>query len=913
MHTTPARPFTHPFGIVAALGFGTLLILGAGACRTVTAAPARPRAGTKGATAPASVDWKLFKDLSWRPIGPAVMGGRISDITAVEKRPATVFMAAGTGGAFKSTNMGTTWTPIFEKEAVASVGAIAVWQKNPDVVWIGTGEGNNRNSSSWGNGVYRSTNGGGKWEHVGLEATQNICRIVVDPADSNTAYAAALGRLWGENPERGVFRTTDGGKNWTQCLKMDPRTGACDIIMDPSDTKTLYAALYARRRTPWSYTSGSTTGGLFRTKDGGATWTKLTNGLPKQTGRIGLDIYRKDPKVLFALIESDEGGILSEFPSTSRAGGVFRSDDGGESWKRQSPYNPRAFYFSKIRVQPDNDKNVYILGVDLWFSEDGGINFKSGFSRGIHPDFHAMWISPNDPDMIYTGTDGGIYVSHDRAKTWHFINNVSLGEFYNLAVDLKEDYTICGGLQDNQTWCGPSRTRWEVDSWLGGPPSHDGILNSNWVDVGGGDGFHVAIDPTNPNIVYYESQGAYITRRDLASGRERNLRPSNKEGEKVFRFNWNAPFMLSPHDPTVLWLGGNFLFRLYERGNRWERVSPDLTTDDPARMATGGSAAETHCTIVSLAESPVKAGVIWCGTDDGKVWVTQNAGGAWSDLTANLKGVPPGRYISRIEAGHQDAATAYVAIDGHRTDDFGSYLLATTDFGRTFHVISAGLPKDHPVKVVREDSKNPRLLFAGTEFGIHMTIDGGQNWIRMEGLPTVAVDDILIHPRDRDLIVATHGRGIYLIDDITGLEGMSAEALADTATFFPPRPATAYLIQGIGGIWGQSIYASKNPPMGAYFNYFLPREMEGSVSIAVVDTTGKEVRKLEGGGKAGLHRVVWDLQPDPEGRLRSEIYPGQPEFVPAGTYTVTLTAGDAAPIKRKLEVRVAAGVAVGRD
>lgn len=898
---------------VALLVLGIVAFLGTHPSAARAAAPPRATSGAKGSTGPVAAEWSLFKDLSWRSIGPAVMGGRISDVTAVEKRPATVFMAAGTGGAFKSTNMGTTWTPIFEKEAVASVGAIAVWQKNPDVIWIGTGEGNNRNSSSWGNGVYRSTNGGGKWTHVGLEATHNICRLVVDPADSNVAYAAALGRLWGENPERGIYRTTDGGVTWTHSLKADAQTGACDIIMDPSDPKTLYAALYARKRTPWSYTSGGTTGGIFRTKDGGATWTKLTNGLPKQTGRIGLDIYRKNPRVLYALVESDEGGLLSEFPSTSRTGGVFRSDDGGESWKRLSPYNPRAFYFSKIRIQPDNDQHVYILGVDLWFSDDGGVTFKSGFSRGIHPDFHAMWINPNDTDMIYTGTDGGIYVSHDRSKTWHFINNVALGEFYNIAVDMKEDYTICGGLQDNQTWCGPSRTRWEVDSWMGGPPSHDGILNSSWTDIGGGDGFHVAIDPRDPNIIYYESQGAYIGRRDLSSGRERNLRPSNKEGEKVFRFNWNAPFMLSPHDPDVLWLGGNHLFRLYERGDKWEKVSPDLTTDDPAKMATGGSAAETHCTIVTLAESPLKAGVIWCGTDDGKVWVTQDAGRTWTDLTANLKGVPRGLYISRIEAGHHDPGTAYVAIDGHRTNDFGSHLLVTNDFGRSFRVISGGLPKEHPVKVVREDLKNPKLIFAGTEFGIHMSLDGGQTWLKMEGLPTVAVDDILIHPRERDLIIGTHGRSIYVMDDITGLEGVTAEVLADTASFFPPRPATAFLIQGIGGIWGQSIFAAKNPPMGAYLNYFLPREIEGGVTLTVDNGAGKTVRKLEGTGKAGLHRVVWDLQPDPEGRLRSETYPGQPEFVPAGTYTVTLTAGDAAPIKQKLDVRLAPGVDVGRD
>lgn len=891
-------------------GLVVAAFLPAGSARAKSEAPKKTAAK---AAAPVAVDARLFKDLAWRSIGPANMGGRISDVVAVEKRPATVFIAAGTGGAFKSANMGTTWTPIFEHEAVASVGAIALWQKNPEVVWIGTGEGNGRNSSSWGNGVYRSTNGGGKWEHVGLEATQNICRMVTDPGDSNTVYVAALGKLWGENPERGVYKTTDGGKTWTQSLKVDAKTGACDIVMDPSDARTLYAALYARKRTPWSFTSGGTTGGIFRSRDGGATWTKLTGGLPGQTGRIGLDIYRKNPKVLFAVVESGEGGRLSEFDSTSRAGGVFRSDDGGDTWKRLSAYTPRPFYFSKIRVQPDDDRRVYLASVDLWASDDGGVTFKGGFSRGIHPDFHAMWINPNDGDMIYTGTDGGIFVSHDRAKSWRFINNLALGEFYNIGVDMKEDYTICGGLQDNQNWCGPVRTRYETENWFGGPPPHEGILNANWLDLGGGDGFHVAIDPTNPNLVYFESQGADLYRRDLASGRDRRIRPSNNEGEKVFRFNWNSPFQLSPHDPSVLWLGGNHLFRLYDHAEKWEMISPDLTTDDPAKMATGGSAAEAHCTIVTLAESPVKAGVIWCGTDDGKVWVTPDGGKSWNDCTAALKGVPAGLYISRVEAGHQDAATAYVAIDGHRTDNFGSYLLATHDMGKSWRMITGDLPKDAPVKVIREDLSNPNLLFAGTEFGLHFTLDGGTKWLKSEGLPTVAVDDIVIHPRDRDLIAATHGRSIWVMDDITGLEGMTTQALSDTASFFPPRPATAFVMQSLGSIAGVTTFAGKNPPQGAYLNYFLPREIEEGVKFAIADSAGHEVRKLDGGGKPGLHRVVWDLQPEQEGRLRRETYPNQVEFVPAGIYTVTLTAGNAQPIKQKLVVRVAPGVELPKD
>ncbi|MCC6349197.1 MAG: hypothetical protein IT347_06350 [Candidatus Eisenbacteria bacterium] len=872
------------------------------------AVPAGAASAPAGAR-PAEPSASQFKELTFRAIGPASMGGRISDFAVSEQQPATVFAATGTGGLFKSTNLGTTWSAVFEKEAVASIGAVAVWQKNPSIVWAGTGEANSRNSSSWGGGVYRSTDGGANWKCVGLEATACIGRIVCDPTDSNTVWVAALGRLWGENPERGVFRTRDGGRTWQQVLKVDARTGAVDLAMDPSNPRVLYAAMYARLRTPWSYSGSGESGGIWRSTDGGSTWRKLGNGLPKRTGRIGLDVWRKNPRVVYAVVESDEGGRLSEFEDASRSGGLFRSDDAGESWKRISPFAPRAFYFSQVRVQPDDSTRVYLLGTDLYWSDDGGVSFKAGGARNLHPDCHAMWIDPANGRHVLLGTDGGIFQSFDRIASWQFVDNLAIGEFYNVAFDLREPfYRIYGGLQDNQTWGGPSRTTFEAENFGGGATGGSG--NDAWHLLGGGDGFHVAVDPTNPDLVWYESQGGQLVRQDLASGRERYCRPSNGEGEPVFRFNWNAPFLLSPHDPSVLWLGGQYVFRLTDRGERWERVSPDLTTADPAKMVSGGSGAETYCTIVSLAESPVKAGIVWAGTDDGKVWVTSNGGGTWTDLTANLRGVPRGLYVSRIEASPHDARTAFVSIDGHRSNVLAPYLFVTRDLGQSWTSLASDLPKDQPVKVVRQDPGNPSLLFAGTEFGLYLSFDGGRRWLPWRnGLPTVAVDDIQIHPRDRDLIVATHGRSLYVLDGIQLLEHWSPSALSDSVTFAPPRTAWAYYPRPLGGRWGQRNFLAPNPPFGAWFDYFLPHEIEGGVSIAVTDSAGRAVRTLTGPGGAGFHRVVWDLVAgEPRERIQRPEWSGQPQYAPAGRYRATLTAGKAAPRAQPFEVRGLPGV-----
>jgi hypothetical protein len=876
-----------------------LLLLPAASLR---AAPARPE--------PVALTEKLFKRLEWRSIGPANMGGRISDIAVVESNPAQLYLATATGGVWKTNNLGTTWTPVFDKEAVSSTGAVAVFQPKPEIVWVGTGEANNRNSSGWGRGVYRSDDGGGAWRLMGLEATSTVARIVTHPTDSLTVWVAAPGRLWGENPERGVFMTRDGGRSWSHVLKLDARTGCVDLAIDPRDPNRLYAAMYARHRTPWSYTGVSGTGGIHRSEDGGRTWRKCTEGLPRRTGRIGLSVYAKNPDVVYAVVESDEGGRLNDFEETSRAGGVFRSDDRGRSWKRLSPFAPRAFYFSQIRVQPDDSTRVYLLGTDLYVSDDGGATFRARGARAVHPDCHAMWIEPVKGRRLVLGTDGGVNLSFDRAATWSFVDNLPLGQFYNVTTNQREPhYDVYGGMQDNQSWGGPSRTRFGIENWLDDSRDGHGILNEHWFVLGGGDGFHVAADPTDPNIVWYESQGGEIVRQDLASGRERSCKPSHGEGEPVFRFNWNAPFQLSPHDPSVLWLGGQYVFRLYERGDKWERVSPDLTTADPKKMATGGSGAEQYCTITSLAESPAKAGLLWAGTDDGRLWVSPDGGRNWRDLTANVRGVPRGTYVSRVDPSPLDPNVAYVAYDGHRTNDDRPYVFVTRDQGRSWRSIAAGLPALSPVKVVRAGLRNPSLVYVGTETALHVSLDGGARWLKlMHGLPTVPVDDIHTHPRELDLVIGTHGRSAYVLDGVHVFEQWTPKALTDTLTAFAPRAAWAWHRRPISGYFGTDEWSAKNPPFGAWFDYFLPREVEGGVSVAVEDSTGKTMRTLQGPGEPGFHRVVWDLVPgEPRQRIRRTELTGQPLLARPGRYRVRLRAGRAAPREHTFELKAIPG------
>jgi photosystem II stability/assembly factor-like uncharacterized protein len=847
----------------------------------------------------------------WRSIGPANMGGRVADIAGNPADPSTLYVALGTGGLLKTTNNGTTWHAVFADQPVASVGAVAVAPSDPRIVWVGTGEGNSRNSSSWGDGVYRSTDAGKTWKHLGLDQTHDIPRIVVHPNDPDTAYICALGHLWGYNAERGVFKTSDGGKTWQHVLKLDDHTGCVDLVLDPANPDTLFAAAYARRRTAWSYDWGSPLSGIYRTADGGSHWTRLTNGLPNETGRIGLDVARSKPGVVLAVIESKEGGSASLDQVASRTGGVFRSDDDGTTWKRVSRLAPRGFYFSEIRVDPKDDQHLFVLGFNLHVSKDGGATWSRQGAKNVHVDHHALWIDPANPTHLWLGNDGGIYASWDGAETWDFRANAAIGEFYNVAVDMKTPYTVCGGLQDNGTWCGPSATMTQTDVQEEEGAHAFGITNQDWRFLTDGDGFHVAIDPTDPNTVYSESQQGFLFRTDLATGRRKLLKPTATEGMPSYRFNWNTPFVISHNDPSVLYLGGDVLFRLTQRGDDWQAISPDLTTNDPAKMATSGSGAENYCTIVSISESPKDATVIWVGTDDGNVQLTRDGGKHWTNVGAHLPVEARELYVAGIEASHFDPARVFVALDGHRSDLLRPFLLASEDFGATFHMITDGLPAAGPVKVVREDLSNPDLLFCGTEFGAFASFNRGGHWIPFkQGMPTVAVDDLVIHPRDRDLIAGTHGRSIMILDDIGPLEQTSRQVVAEPYHLFQPRPVREFYYLPYGGIWGDGFFTGKNPPFGAVIHYWARAYSRDEVSFEIADARGRTVRKLKGHAAPGYNRVVWDLQPEKDERIGRRSWGSQPELVPAGTYTVTMKVQGHPD--QKVELTVSAPEGVGK-
>ena len=852
-----------------------------------------------------SLDEAQLAALKARGIGPAIMGGRVADIALDPSDPFTFYIGLGTGGVMKTSNNGVTFQRVWDEQPVASIGAIAIAPSDSKVVWVGTGEANDRNSSSWGNGVYRSTDGGETWTLVGLPQSRVIARIAVHPRDAGTAWVCAVGDLWTPNPERGLYKTTDAGKTWTKVLAAavpyHDRLGCGDVVLDPSEPNTLYAALYARRRMPWAflygpqYTDGKDLGGIFKSTDGGTTWKKLTNGLPGQIGRVGLAVYAKNPKILYAIVQSDEGGQSGIMEIRSRSGGVFRSDDAGETWTRLNALNPRPFYFSQIRIDPENDRRIYVLGFSLHVSEDGGQTFREDLSDKIHPDLHALVIDPRNPKRLLLGTDGGTYQSFDGGKAWEHLNRTADGEFYRINADLSTPYRVCGGLQDNLNWVGPSRTR-----------SREGILNYDWINIGGGDGFYCVFDDEDPEILYTESQEGFVHRMNLRNGEMKRLRPEPTEGQTAFRFHWNSPLLGSRHHKGVLYLAGNRVFRLDARGEKWRTISPDLSTQELPKMVAVGSGAENYGVVYTLAESPLKAGLLWAGTDDGKVWVTENEGETWTDLTANLPEAARGQWVSRVEPSRHDAKVAYLVVDAHRTGNYAPLVYRTADGGKTWQFIASNLPADGPAKVLREHPKNPNLLFAGTEFGLYVSFNRGGQWTRFGRLPTVAVDDILIHPRENDLIIATHGRSLYLVDDIRPLEEMSAELQQKEAHLFPPRAALGtFPMPGFSDWNGKAIFRGENPAEGALLNFYLKSYRGEPAKIQITNEAGTPVAKLEVPAGPGLNRVSWDLRPTRN--LLSEYGGEGQKFVRAGEYTVTLTYGKAKETQ-KLRVETAPGI-----
>jgi photosystem II stability/assembly factor-like uncharacterized protein len=819
--------------------------------------------------------------LRFRSIGPAVMGGRIDAVAVDEERPWSMYIGTASGGVWKTDNMGTTWSPIFDGEETSSVGDVAVSPSDPDIVWVGTGEPNNRQSSSFGTGVYRSENGGRTFTRVGLERSGHIGAVAVHPRDPNRVYVAALGGLWAAGGERGVYRTLDGGKTWERALFVDENTGAVTLAMDPVNPDVLYAAAYQRRRVPWGFDGGGPGSGLYKSTDGGASWRKIEKGLPQGVlGRIGIDVHRADPRVVYAIVEHEDEG------------GVYRSLDRGESFEKISSHNPRPMYYSKIFVDPRDRDRVYVLGSEFHVSDDGGRTFVENeqmtptYDVGVHGDHHSLWIDPSRPEHLVLGGDGGLYFSWDRGRTWDKVNNIPLAQFYAIAVDMEDPYHVYGGAQDTHSWVGPSRTR-----------NHIGILNSDWVQIHFGDGMYQQADPSDPSIAYTESQGGNLVRLDRRTGDRKSIQPHPPDDGTSYRFHWTSPFVLSRFDPQVLYLGGNRLFVSRDRGESWT-ASPDLTwNEDRTELPIMGSipgentlsrhdGVQDWGTITTIAESPLDALVLYVGTDDGRLQITRDGGKSFKSLEGQLGLDAKRATVSRVVASHASPGRAYVSVDRHQLGDFAPYIRVTEDFGGSFRALGAGLPSTGWVNVIAEHPRNGDLLFVGTETGLFVSFDRGESFRRMNGgLPTVPVDDVVIHPRDNDLVVGTHGRSIYILDDVTPLEKHDPDATG--IELFDARRATLFLPWKHESYGGQRQFVGENPPFGAILTYHIPRTPEGDVRLSVKDADGTLVRALEGKSGVGFQRLSWDLRaPPPEGLARA-----RGPLVPPGRYTVELSAG----------------------
>ena len=856
--------------------------------------------------------------LQWRSLGPTIMGGRVSDLAAVESDPRIFYVGAASGGVWKTENAGTTFEPIFDREQTSSIGDVTLAPSNPNVVWVGTGEPQNRQSSPWGNGVYRSTDAGGSWTHLGLDNTHHISRIQVHSRDPDVAYVAAVGHLWGSNPERGIYKTSDGGQTWQLVLFIDENTGAIDLAMDPNDPQTLFAAMYQRRRRAWGFNGGGPGSGIYRTTDGGATWTELTDGLPGgDKGRIGLDIYRGDGNHVCALVEAD-----TRTPGQGRRGGpggrrsrngVYCSTDRGDSWRWLSTTNDRPMYYSQIRIDPNDPERIYLSGLNLYRSSDGGRSFTDDAAVGVHSDHHALWIDPSDSDHLLLGGDGGVSVSWDRSDNWFQFRNLSISQFYEISLDMRDPYHVCGGLQDNGSWCAPS------DTW-----SNQGIRPRDWYNVGSGDGFFTVAHPTDLNVMFAQSQGGNLTRVDLTTMERSRLRPVGRPGDDgedpELRWNWDTPILQSAHDANTIYFGSNVLFKSTDLGQSWQAVSGDLTYaldrgtlelmgvlgSEPQMSINDGQS--SYGNLTALGESPIDANVLYTGADDGRLHVTRDGGATWTDITSQVEGLPANTYVTRIVASHAGVGTVYVAFDGHRSDDFAAYVYVSNNFGENWRLIAHGLP-ENSVSALAQHPRNANLLFVGNELGVYTSVDGGEQWARLEnGLPTVPVDDIKIHPRDNDLVIGTHGRGIWIMDDIAPLEELTPQVVASMAHLYSVRRATSYNAYRPQG-WTPGIIEDPNPPMGARIRYYLGSEVD-DVSLAVTDAMGRTIRELPAQGASGLNEVIWDLRLVEDGTDGEPMHSG-PRVLP-GTYLVRLSAGDAV-IEGEVTVRLDPRVSMSRS
>ncbi|MEO1448948.1 MAG: glycosyl hydrolase, partial [Bacteroidota bacterium] len=885
----------------------------------------------KDAEAPAKTEKKMpgLSGLKFRNIGPALTSGRIADFAVNPQNPSEYYVATASGGVWKTVNHGITYQPIFDGQGSYSIGCVTLDPNNSSVVWVGTGENNAQRSVAYGDGVYKSTDGGKSWKHMGLKNSEHIGMITVDPTNSDVVYVAAQGPVWSEGGDRGLYKTTDGGENWEKVLEISEHTGVSEVMLDPRDPNLIYAVAWQRARKVWTFLGGGPESALYQSKDGGKTWDKIQKGLPgEELGRIGMTISPVNPDVVYAIVEAANG-----------KGGLYRSTNRGASWEKRSGTVTSGNYYQEIFADPQDVDKIYIMDTWAKISTDGGKTVKPLGEKHKHVDNHAIWVNPNDTNHMLVGCDGGIYESYDAAKTWHFKPNLPVTQFYKVATDNAEPfYFVYGGTQDNFSLGGPSRTT-----------NGAGIVNSDWFVTNGGDGFESQIDPENPNIVYAQAQYGWLVRYDKKSGETIFIQPQPGKNEPGLRWNWDAPLMISPHKASRIYFAANKLFKSDDRGNTWEAISGDLTRQlDRNKLPVMGKvwsmdavnknrSTTIYGNIVALSESPKTEGLLYVGTDDGLVQVQSKAGGEWRQ-EGSFPGVPERTYVNMLLASQHEANTVYAAFNNHKNGDFKPYLLKSTDQGQTWSSIAANLPERGSVYCIAEDHVDPNLLFVGTEFGVFFTNDAGKNWTQLKaGLPTVAIRDMEIQKRENDLVLASFGRGFYVLDDYTPLRSMSEEVMAADAHIFPIKKSLMYLPNmplGLRGkaFQGESYYTAKNPAIGATFTYYVkdapktrkqkrqkmekelakegkaisyptPEEMRAEdneekpyLLFTITDAAGKVVNRIKRPASKGVNRMVWNFRTPSTSpiSLRKSSFdnpfsdPDQGHLVLPGTYEVSL-------------------------
>jgi len=862
----------------------------------------------------------LLKSCQFRNLGPYRAGSWITGF-AVPETPDkahlyTFYVGTRNGGVWKTENNGTTFTPLFDGQEMLSIGAIALAPSNPDIVWVGTGEAYNARSSHRGDGVYKSLDGGKTWQNMGLTDSHHIARIRVHPQNPDVVYVAAMGHLFSFNEERGLFKTTDGGKTWQKVLYIDEKVGVIDLVMHPKNPDILYAAAHEKYRYPWHFEESGPESGIYQTTDGGQTWARLGAGLPSgKIGRIGLDIYLKNPDILYAVVENaNKRPPLEEEAKRDRenkkepqeraiGAEVYRTGDGGKNWLKvnavKDNVNSKAPYsFCQIWVDPNDEKNLFIISDTLVNSTDGGKTWydlewpNTRLFGRMFGDVRTLWIDPKNSDRILLGSDGGIHISYDGGKTCDFYDNLPLGEFYAVGVDMAEPYNIYGGMQDHDSWKGPS------NGWSGV------ITLEDWMIVGGGDGMYNQVDPENNRWIYNCREFGEHYRVDQELGTRMNIFPKRPKDQPTYRWNWTPPILLCPHNSRIVYLGAQCLLRSLDQGEHWQEISPDLTWNDPVK--TKGRGHIQYCTITTISESPVKPGVIWVGTDDGRVWVTRDAGASWGEATEKITalGAPAGFWVSRVLASRFEEGTAYVCKSGFRADDSRPFLFKTSDFGQTWTSISTGLPPS-PLNVIVQDLRNNRLLFVGNDLGVYVTFDGGQEWLRLKNnLPSVPVKDLVIHPRENDLVVATYGRGLFVVD-ISPLQQVDERALKADMYFFQVEPKPQLITRNFGNyhLYGDRHIVVPNEPDGLVINYFLSKELKEKVKLVITDALGTEIDTLEGTAKAGMNRIIWPMTPKFTDADRERLRNARWEFaylVEPGEYRVCLEIGKTKLVQKAL-------------